>query len=191
MEGYSQKQAMCDTFLQAVEQDNFKHGAFRGRITKATTFEDAINIFLTSSVVSNAEKKKFFKPMRHLMAEMVRKEAVNPGLTEKLLDMDRMTELLAVFTMDKQSQYSGSAALYDAPMLMQTMGSNNMIAKTITVDKNGIKKEFTGGEPGIDPALQHGTRKCREIETCPAPTRIRTIKQILLLTMAPIRNRRR
>lgn len=76
-EDYTTKQAICDTFLQAVEEENFKNGAFRGQITKDTSFEDASNIFLTSNAVPDFEKEKYFHPMRSLMAAMDEKEQRN------------------------------------------------------------------------------------------------------------------
>jgi len=63
MEDYTTKQATCDTFLQAVNERNFKNGAFRGQITKDTSFEHAINILLTSNAVSDFKKEKYFHTM--------------------------------------------------------------------------------------------------------------------------------
>ena len=151
MEEYSLKQAICDTFLQAADQENFKNGAFRGCITRDTSFEDAINIFLKSNAVTANEKQKYFQPMRSLMAAIDEKERANPDYPVKLLDTCRMSELCAVFTMDMQSQYPGGNEFYNAPMLVQKVEPGLKVTETYTVDKNGNRKDFMDGQYGIIP----------------------------------------
>lgn len=151
MEDYTTKQAICDTFLQAVEEENFKNGAFRGQITKDTSFEDASNIFLTSNAVPDFEKEKYFHPMRRTMAAMDEKEQRNPNNREKLLDIHKMSKLCAVFSIDKESQYSGGTWSYDAPMLVQKVEPGLEVIETYTFDNDGNRKDFADGQYEVDP----------------------------------------
>jgi len=151
MEGYTYKQAMCDTFLQAVEQEEFKNGAFRGHITRDTSFEDAVDTFINSSAVTDAEKEQYFRPMRSLMATMDERERTNPNYPNKMRDAFKILDLCVVFEMDRQSRYSGGDEFYDAPMLLQTMQPGLNITKTYTIDNNGNKKSFEGGQYGVNP----------------------------------------
>lgn len=151
MEGYTRKQAMCDTFLQAVEQENFRNGAFRGRITEDTSFEDAINIFLESGAVTDDEKQNYFQPMRSLMAAMEERETRNSNHPQLLLDTCRMSDLCAVFTLDMQSKYSGGTEYYDGPMLVQKVEPGLEVTETYTVDNDGNRKDFADGQFGVTP----------------------------------------
>jgi len=153
------KQAMCDTFLQAVEQENFKNGALRGQITEDTSFEEAINVFLASSAVTDSEKEQYFRPMRSLMAAMDEEEERNPEYPGKLLDNHHMSELCAVFTRDMQSQYSGGAGSYNAPMLVQTVKPGLDVVQTYTVDDHGNRKDYADGRYGVDPGAPEWYKK--------------------------------
>ena len=151
MEDESYKQAMRDTFLQAVEQEEFKNGAFRGQITRDTSFEDAVDIFINSSAVTEAEKKQYFRPMRSLMATMDERQRTNPDYPNKMLDGFKILDLCVVFEMDRQSRYSGGREFYDAPMLVQTVQPGMKFTKTYTIDNDGIKNYSADGQYGVNP----------------------------------------
>lgn len=50
-------------FIISCDLNNFRSGAFTGRITATTTFEQAIEIFLRSDQLTSEEKKNYITPM--------------------------------------------------------------------------------------------------------------------------------
>ena len=46
-----------------IELSNFKDGAFRGRITKDTTFHDAMDMLIRSDLLTTEEKTKHITPL--------------------------------------------------------------------------------------------------------------------------------
>lgn len=83
------------------------------------------------------------------MTRMDEKESVNSKYPERLLDMYRMSELCAIFTMDMQSRYSGGAELYDAPMLVQRVEPGLKVTQSYTIGNDGARKDFEAEEYGV------------------------------------------
>lgn len=139
--------SLQDTFYLAAHRDNFKNGGFKEQISATTSPLDAINTFIASPLLEQAEKAMFCE----FRKQFIRLQNDNP---EKMSPMEltmRMFSTLSLEICDMFEVDMRKRGQYVPPTMIQTVGENGAITSTYTLDSSGKSTHHRGGTLGVVP----------------------------------------
>jgi hypothetical protein len=147
---------MSETLVLYMDKYNYKRGAFKGMITRATPIPDALDL-LINSPLTTADEKAIFRKTRTMYAKLLQRVANG----ERVSDMDFFVAMMVsgtdvfaltdIFDADRKDQ-----GQYVPPTFTQTLNEDGTVKETREIYADGSVTTTQGGVRGVPPSAPKG-----------------------------------